>query len=82
MIMRENKMSTPKKIVTAWYKWDVNKSEFVFNHYSEEFIEKQTKPVPATKRQAKDWKKAVWRKRFGHLINTNGVKKLEEVSDI
>jgi len=61
-----------KQIVTVWYRQNNKNKEFEFNHYEEGYDETQTVPVTDIPKQQKDWKKAKWRKKFGHLIVREG----------
>lgn len=71
-----------KKEVTAWYRWDKQKKEFVFNHYNEGYNESQEVPISDIPKQQKDWKNAEWRKKFGHLVERENKAPLLENSDI
>ena len=57
-----------KKIVTVWDRFDKQRRQFVFNHYSEGYDETQTVPISNIPKQQKDWNGAKWEKKLGHLI--------------
>jgi hypothetical protein len=57
-----------KTIVTSWYKWNNNKKEFIFNHYSKGYDEEQEYPISDIPKQQKDWKRSKWDKRLEYLI--------------
>lgn len=61
-----------KKIVTVWDRFDKQRRQFVFNHYSEGYDETQTVPISNIPKQQKDWRNAKWRKRFSYLIERKG----------
>jgi len=67
-----NNVINNKKEVTTWYRFDEQRKKYLFNHYEEGWDESQDKPVPRTKNQEKDWKKAKWWKRYGNLVERNG----------
>lgn len=66
-----------KQEVTTWYRFDEQRKKYVFNHYEEGWDDSQDKPIPRTKSQEKDWSKAKWLKKYGHLI-----KKSQEIPSL
>jgi len=71
-----------KKIVTVWYRWNNENKDYEFNHYEDGWDESQEKPFSDISKQQKDWKKAKWRKKFGHLVERENKAPLLENSDI
>jgi len=74
-------MNMDKKEVTTWYRFDEQRKKYVFNHYEEGWNDEQTIPVPRTKNQDKDWKKAKWSKKYGHLAERKDEPSLLENND-
>jgi hypothetical protein len=53
--------------ITLWERLDQKADRWIYNHFSEGFVEDQNEPIAKGKVQESSWTKGQWRKKRGAL---------------
>ena len=57
-----------KQVITLWERFDTKYNKWVYNHWSEGWLEEQTHPETKGSIQENSWRREKWRKKQAELV--------------